>query len=220
MDAYRPLAEAETMVDQQLVARGIRDERVLDAMRRVPRHRFVPRMSISEAYADKALPTAAGQTISQPYMVALMTSLLAVKPGHKVLEIGTGSGYQTAVLAMMGADVVTMEVHASLSHFARKMIDDIGLSERVTFVEGDGTLGCKPHAPFDGILVTAGAPHTPKRLKEQLAEGGRIVIPLGDRASQTLTVVTRRDDNGEWRMEESVPCRFVPLVGADGWRAE
>jgi len=218
MNTYRPLAEAETMVDQQLIARGIRDERVLDAMRRVPRHRFVPRVTVAEAYADKALPTAAGQTISQPYMVALMTSLLAVEPGHKVLEIGTGSGYQTAVLAMIGADVVTMEVYASLTHFARKMIDDIGLTDRVTFVEGDGTLGCQPHAPFDRILVTAGAPHVPKRLKEQLTDDGRIVIPLGDRASQTLTVVTRRD--GEWQTEASVPCRFVPLVGEDGWADE
>jgi len=211
-------APAKIRLIMELRRDGITDTAVLSALERVPREMFVPDTFADRSYDNIALPIDQGQTISQPYMVALMTSLLAVEPGHKVLEIGTGSGYQTAVLAMIGADVVTMEVHASLTHFARKMIDDIGLTDRVTFVEGDGTLGCQPHAPFDRILVTAGAPHVPKRLKEQLADDGRIVIPLGDRASQTLTVVTRRD--GEWQTEASVPCRFVPLVGEDGWADE
>lgn len=203
------------MVNEQLAARGIRGEALLDAMSRVPRHRFVPQISIVEAYADKALPTTEGQTISQPYIVALMTALLTVEPGNKVLEIGTGSGYQTAVLVQLGAAVWTMEMHERLSQFARRVLGEIGLDDRVQFVTGDGTLGWPDAAPFDRMLVTAGAPHVPKALKQQLTDGGRIVIPIGDRTHQLLEVHEKRGD--EWDVQQSVSCRFVPLVGEDGW---
>jgi len=210
------VAAVERMIAVDLRGRGIRDERVLAAMAAVPRHLFVPAASVQEAYADRALPTADRQTISQPYIVALMTELLDVQPGNKVLEIGTGSGYQTAVLVKLGARVVTVEQFEGLSAFAESMMTKLHMSRHVTFVVGDGTLGYSGEAPYDRIIVTAGAPHIPGALREQLAEGGRIVIPVGDRNDQTL-MVAWRDEQGEWREQATIGCRFVPLTGADGW---
>lgn len=207
---------ARQMVDEQLIARGIADERVLAAMAAVPRHRFVPTLHPFDAYADRAQPTTGGQTISQPYIVARMTELLRVKPGDRVLEIGTGSGYQTAILAWLGAKVVTIERMAGLSDFARGVLRELGLDQRVTCAVGDGTLGWPAAAPYDGILVTAAAPHVPQACRQQLAAGGRIVIPVGDRNEQQLLVVWRDDQT--WRQQSALACRFVPLIGADGWQ--
>ncbi len=215
MMAHEHADLVQWMIEHQLRSRGIRDERVLAAMAAVPRHRFVPALAPLDAYADRALPTASGQTISQPYIVARMTELLRVEPGDKILEIGTGSGYQTAILAWLGAQVVTIERFAGLTDFAGGMLRDLCLDERVTFEVGDGTLGWSPAAPYDSILVTAGAPHVPKAYREQLAAGGRIVIPVGDRENQQLLVVWR--DGQEWRQQSALGCRFVPLIGADGW---
>ena len=206
---------AQRMVEEQLCARGIQDERVLAAMATVPRHLFVPAASPSDAYADRALPTASGQTISQPYMVALMTELLAAQPGDKVLEIGTGSGYQTAVLATLGAKVVTIERVAGLTDFAQARLRELQLDGGVAFEVGDGTLGWPAGAPYAGILVTAGAPRVPLAFRRQLSPAGRIVIPIGDRVEQQLMVIWR--DGGQWRQQSAVGCRFVPLIGADGW---
>jgi len=217
MEEEKELTTAiDRMLDIDLRGRSIRNERVLEVMAAVPRHLFVPNASMQDAYADRALPTAEGQTISQPYIVALMSSLLDVQPGGKVLEVGTGSGYQTAVLIRLGASVVTIEYLAGLSDFAQGMMKKLMLDERVTFVVGDGTLGYPAEAPYDRILVTAGAPHIPHALREQLAPGGRIVIPVGDLSEQML-VVAWRDEHGEWRQQETIGCRFVPLIGADGW---
>lgn len=206
---------ARNMIEGQLRARGIHDQRVLAAMAAVPRHRFVPSVPPQDAYADRALPTASGQTISQPYIVARMTELLDVKPGDRVLEIGTGSGYQTAILAWLGAEVVTMERLPGLADFARGMLRELGLDQRVTCEVGDGTLGWPDAAPYDGILVTAGAPHVPRAYREQLAPAGRIVIPVGDRQEQQLVVVW--NDGQQWRQQSALGCRFVPLIGADAW---
>lgn len=206
---------AQSMVNEQLRARGLTDERVCQAMINVPRHRFVPHIRVDEAYADKALPTAEGQTISQPYMVALMTELLWINPGHKVLEIGTGSGYQTAILAELGATVVTVERVPGLLESAKRILSELELDSSIHFVEGDGTLGYADAAPYDRILVTAGARHLPEALKVQLADGGRIVVPVGGRYEQRLLVYTLND--GRWSKAKSVACRFVPLIGVQGW---
>lgn len=206
---------ARLMVEHQLRARGIVDGGVLDAMGRVPRHRFVPDAALADAYGDIALPTAEGQTISQPYMVAKMSELLGAEPGMKVLEVGTGSGYQTAVLSAMGAMVVTIEQSPLLARRAAKQLAEIGVTEGIEFVVGDGTLGYAAGAPYDRILVTAGAPHLPQAYREQLADDGRIVIPIGDREGQVLAVYQLTPAG--WGVSESTPCRFVPLVGEDGW---
>jgi protein-L-isoaspartate(D-aspartate) O-methyltransferase len=207
---------AQRMVDRHLRGKGIADEAVLEAMSCIPRHRFIPHVRPGEAYDDKALPTAQGQTISQPYMVARMTALLRVEPGCKVLEIGTGSGYQTAILARMGAAVVSIDRLGGLTDSARAALTELGLMGRVKLVTGDGTLGYPPDAPYDRILVTAGAPTLPGSYVRQLAEGGRIVIPIGDRANQVLKCFVR--EGRDWREFDDVPCRFVPLVGEQGWR--
>jgi protein-L-isoaspartate(D-aspartate) O-methyltransferase len=217
MHASEIQAAIAHMIAHDLRGRGLADERVLTAMASVPRHLFVPAATINEAYADGALPTSSNQTISQPFMVALMTTLLDVPPGNNVLEIGTGSGYQTAVLARLGARVVTVEHLPGLSDFAQRMLGDLGLDGDVNFVVSDGTLGYAPRAPYDRILVTAGAPHIPRALKEQLAPGGRIVVPVGDLEAQRL-VVAWRDEAGRWREQPDIGCRFVPLLGADGWK--
>lgn len=203
------------MVDRQLRHRGLCDEAVLEAMRVVPRHLFVPKSHRAEAYADRALPTMEGQTISQPYIVALMTQLLRVTAGLRVLEVGTGSGYQAAVLVHLGARVVTVESHATLADSARLRLAGLQLDDRVEVVVGDGTMGWPQQSPYDRIIVTAAAPQTPGALRDQLAGDGRIVIPLGDRSSQQLVVLERRGQR--WTEQKQLPCRFVSLVGADGW---
>ncbi len=203
------------MVERQLRRRGICDEVVLAAMLHVPRHHFVAADHIRSAYADKALPTAKGQTISQPYMVALMTESLMVRAGLKILEIGTGSGYQTAILAHIGGDVLSVERNGSLAESARLRLQGLGYGDSVKIVVGDGTRGWEQEAPFDRILVTAGAPRVPGAYREQLVDGGRIVIPLGNQTVQQLTSLERHGD--QWTRSESTACRFVPLIGAQGW---
>jgi protein-L-isoaspartate(D-aspartate) O-methyltransferase len=203
------------MVAQQLRARGIRDDRVLAAMEAIPRDRFVGDALRSRAYADEAVPIDAGQTISQPYMVALMTELLAVRPGDRVLELGTGSGYQAAVLAWLGADVISLERHHTLATTARDRLGGLGLADRVDIRVADGSLGDRVDAPFDGIIVTAAAPAIPVELREQLADGGRLVIPVGSRSHQVLMRAIRRGD--DWVDTPHGGCVFVPLVGPGGF---
>jgi protein-L-isoaspartate(D-aspartate) O-methyltransferase len=202
------------MVDEQLAARGITDPHVLDAMRKVPRHRFVAEKYAEHAYRDGPLPIGCSQTISQPYMVAVMTQLLAVQPTDRVLEIGTGSGYQAAVLSQIAREIVTIERHAELATFARRNIENLGITN-VTVLTGDGTQGYSERAPYDGIIVTAGAPAVPQALLDQLADGGRLVCPAGSRQEQTLRVVRRT--GGQFTVQETVPCMFVPLIGREGW---
>ncbi|MEM9882749.1 MAG: protein-L-isoaspartate(D-aspartate) O-methyltransferase [Planctomycetota bacterium] len=206
------------MVQRQLRPRGLADAAVLDAMRRVPRHRFVgPGVSIARAYGDHALPIDAGQTISQPYVVARMTELLRVVPGVRVLEVGTGSGYQAAVLAALGAEVVTVERHAVLSEAAAERWAEVCPDAAITRRVGDGSVGVADLGPFDRIVVTAAAPALPAALDEQLAAGGRLVIPLGDRRDQVLAVFRRESDDDRLVRRDETPCRFVPLVGQQGW---
>jgi protein-L-isoaspartate(D-aspartate) O-methyltransferase len=202
-------------IDEQLVARGIGDSRVLDAMRRVRRELFVPAPSQPLAYTDRALPIGSGQTISQPFMVAAMTEALMLEGTEHVLEIGTGSGYQAAILAELAAHVVTVERRPELAGAARATLASLGY-KNVEVVVGDGTLGLGDRAPFDRILVTAGAPHVPEALTRQLSDQrGRLVIPVGTPAQQWLTIVVR---DGE-RLTETLrdACVFVPLLGRDAW---
>ncbi|MCC7146497.1 MAG: protein-L-isoaspartate(D-aspartate) O-methyltransferase [Phycisphaeraceae bacterium] len=214
---------AQDMVRRQIQARGLTDSRVLAALATVPRHRFVPLLSLEDAYSDRALPTACGQTISQPYIVAAMTCLLHLPDPLdsptpcRVLEVGTGSGYQAAILAEMGARVLTIERIADLAAQARATLQDLGYGDRVSIHVGDGSLGYPAGAPFDRILVTAGAPNPPPALLAQLAVGGRMVIPVGSLNDQRLAVLVRHADH--WDQHECTPCRFVPLVGAQGWPA-
>ena len=204
-------------IDDQLVARGVRDPRVLDAMRRVPRDAFVPAALRPYAYDDRALAIGSGQTISQPYMVAAMTEALGLTGGERVLDVGTGSGYQAAVLAELAREVITIERRPELAEAARVTLGALGY-RTIDVLVGDGTLGSPAHAPFDGILVGAGAPRVPDALREQLArDGGRLVIPVGPPDQQWLVVVTRSGDS--YTESKGVGCIFVPLLGADGWRA-
>jgi protein-L-isoaspartate(D-aspartate) O-methyltransferase len=203
------------MVAEQLKRRGIRDERVLAVMAALPREAFVPGTPDAVAYDDRALPIDAGQTISQPYVVARMTELLEVEPGDRVLEVGTGSGYQAAVLARLGATVRSYERFEELAAGAREHLASLGI-EGVEVVLGDGSAGDAAGAPWDGIIVTAAAPAIPDPLREQLAVGARLVIPVGPRHLQSLTVVERRGD-AEWREWSDGAVVFVPLVGEGGW---
>jgi len=203
------------MVAKQLRRRGIRDERVLDAMATTPREQFVPGVPTSLAYDDRALPIDAGQTISQPYMVARMTELLRVEPGDRVLEIGTGSGYQAAVLAKLGATVTSIERLADLADAARATLRQLGI-EGIDVRVGDGSKGDPDGAPWDGIVVTAAAPAIPHALREQLDVGARLVIPVGPRFQQDLIVVERRSPN-DWQEWSDGAVVFVPLVGEAGW---
>lgn len=198
----------ERMVDEQIARRGIRDPRVLAALRAVPRHAFVAQSTREAAYEDSALPIEAGQTISQPYIVALMTELAHVAPGDKVLEVGTGSGYQAAVLAALGARVYSIEIVRALADSARERLRSLGYDVKVR--HGDGYAGWPEVAPFAAILVTAAPPSVPAPLREQLAVGGRLIIPVGD-AFQELRVITRTASGYE---DESVAAvRFVPMTG-------
>ena len=207
----RDYAEARgAMVARQLKARDIIDPRVLAAMGKVPRHRFVPDYLASLAYGDHPLPIGGGQTISQPYIVALMSQWAAVRPGDKVLEVGTGSGYQAAILAELTDQVFTMELLPELARAAETRLKELGYG-RVRVKTGDGYRGWPEAAPFDAILVTAAAPKLPPALREQLKEGGRLVIPLGE-AGGEQTLVRLRKINGEMKEEERLPVRFVPLV--------
>ncbi len=202
------------MVAVQIAGRGIRDKHVLDAMGRVPREEFVPRIKRHHAYQDSPLSIGSGQTISQPYMVAVMTEALGLSGGELVLEIGTGSGYQAAILAECGARVVTVERIESLLETAKDALGRIGCTD-ITYVAGDGTLGYEELAPYDGIIVTAGAPRVPEALKKQLAEGGRLVIPVGGRGFQECVVLEKK---GAIYAEKHITgCTFVPLLGTDGW---
>lgn len=203
------------MVTTQLRGRGIRDDRVLEAMGRLRREDFVPEGMRRFAYDDAALPIEAGQSISQPYMVAWMTELLDVRPGDRILEIGTGSGYQTAVLALLGASLVTYEREPVLEAEARERLASLGLADQVDFRGGDGSLGDPGGGTYRGIIVTAGAPSVPQGLLDQLDDGGRLVIPVGSRALQELVLVTREGDH--WIPRDQGSCVFVPLVGAGGW---
>ena len=198
-----------------LANKGIYDEGILKAMREVPREKFIPSGVRPHAYKDIALPIGFGQTISQPYTIAIMTQALAVKKNDKVLEIGTGSGYQAALLENMGAKVYSIERHFEIFNNAAKLFDKLGI--RVHCKCADGTLGWTEFAPFDGIIVTAGSPGVPNTLKEQLAIGGRMVIPVGNMHSQTLKVITKIE-NDKFDIEDIPEFAFVPLIGKEGWK--
>lgn len=207
----------EFMVKSQLIPRGIRDERVLTAMKKVPRHIFVDVHIQHRAYDDMALSIGEGQTISQPYMVALMTEILELKGNERVLEVGTGSGYQAAILAELSKEVYTVERVLSLAEKAADRFHSLGYSN-IHIKVADGTLGWPDEAPFDRIIITAGAPKIPDPLIEQVSEGGIIVAPVGDRFSQQLLKVKKY----QGRLVETyhIPCVFVPLIGEHGWKEE
>ena len=205
------------MIRGQLIDRDITDERVLRVMGSIPRHLFVDQAFWPRAYSDHPLPIGHNQTISQPYMVALMTQELGLGEGSKVLEIGTGSGYQAAVLAMLGCRVYTVERYPELSNQAKKVLDDLQIGG-IHFMIGDGSLGCPEFAPYDGIVVTAGAPVVPDNLIDQLAENGVIVIPVGSRHTQRLIKIVKGGKYVE--KSEVCVCSFVPLVGEKAWEDE
>jgi len=200
---------------EQLIAKGITDKNVLKSMGEIKREKFIPAAIKHYAYKDVALPIGYGQTISQPYTVAFMTQLLKLKLKSKVLEIGTGSGYQSALLFNMGMKVYSIERNFDIYNETLKLFDKLGI--RVGCKCGDGTLGWKQYAQFDGIIVTAGSPSVPAELKNQLTPGGRLVIPVGDKETQTLKVVEKEDDES-FSVEEYPQFKFVPLIGKDGWK--
>lgn len=204
----------EKMVRQQIESRGVRDEGVLAAMAKVPRHRFVGEKSGREAYGDYPLPIGHGQTISQPYIVALMTEALELTGNEITLEIGTGSGYQTAILAELSKWVYTIERVQPLAESARRILDHLGY-QNISFRARDGTLGWEEHEPFDAIIVTAAGPKIPKNLKDQLVEGGRLVIPVGSKFDQDLIKLTKTGDS--FTQKSLGGCRFVNLIGVNGW---
>jgi len=206
--------ERERMVDEQLAGRGVTDVRVIAAMRRVPRHRFVQEALRGRAYGDHPLPIGEEQTISQPFIVGLMTSLLELSGREKVLEVGTGSGYQTAVLAALARRVCSIERLPRLAERARAILESLG-SDNVWVRVGNGALGWPDEAPFDCIIVTAGGPSIPPPLVQQLADGGRMVLPVGSHENQTLTVV--ENVGGEIRQRTHGECKFVKLVGKYAW---
>lgn len=207
--------QREELVDE-ITRKGISDLAVIKAIGMVPREKFIEKTMYHMAYKDVALPIGYDQTISQPYTVAFMTQLLNIKKtGMKILEIGTGSGYQAAVLYEMKADVYSIERNVDLHHRANKLFDKLGI--RVHAKYGDGTIGWKEFAPFDGIIVTAGSPTIPQKLKEQLAIGGRMVIPVGDRASQKLYLLKKISES-EYESEIIPEFSFVPLIGREGWK--
>ena len=205
------------MVRRQIEARGILDALILDAFREVPREEFVDEEHRRWAYDDNPLPIEAGQTISQPYIVALMIEAAAIAPGGKVLEVGAGSGYAAAVISRIAESVVAIERHGELAQIARERMARLGY-DNVRIIEGDGTRGCADEAPFDAILAAASGSHVPKPLVDQLAPGGRLVMPVGDPGFvQELVKVTKRPD-GTTKQENLGGVRFVPLIGEEGWR--
>ncbi len=204
----------EKMVKDQLVARGIKNKRVLQVMGKIPRHLFIEEVLAGEAYNDHPVTIGEKQTISQPYLVALMTEILELKGDENTLEIGTGSGYQTAILAELSSRVYTVERIKSLLVNARKLLSELGYSN-ILFKAFDGTLGWNEYAPFDAIMVTAGAPSLPGPLMDQLADNGRMIVPVGDRYSQELIKVIRKGNSLE--QENLGGCRFVNLIGVHGW---
>jgi protein-L-isoaspartate(D-aspartate) O-methyltransferase len=203
------------MVTEQIISRGIQDERLLKALRSVPRHWFVPEEYVNIAYSDSPLPIGQGQTISQPYIVALMTELLELQGEENVLEVGTGSGYQAALLAFLAKRVHTIERHEALAVKAEKVLMMLGLTNVVVHV-GDGTLGLPEYAPFNAIMITAAAPHVPQPLFDQLAEGGSLVLPEGAAGGQMLDLWRKKE--GEYKREHITPVAFVQLRGQYGWK--
>jgi protein-L-isoaspartate(D-aspartate) O-methyltransferase len=217
-DEAAHILERNRMVDDQLIWRGIHDPRVLEAMRSVPRHSFVPDEYLDMAYQDCPLPIGSGQTISQPYIVALMSESLALKGSEKVLEVGTGSGYQAAILAKLAGEVHTIERHTSLAEQARRVLESLGY-DNVCIHVGDGSKGLPEHAPYQAIIVTASAPKVPRPLLEQLDEGGRLILPVGDRwGGQTLQLWERHGD--KYDHEAILAVAFVPLRGEYGWKED
>jgi protein-L-isoaspartate(D-aspartate) O-methyltransferase len=206
------------MVEGQVIGRGISDRRVIDAMLTVPRHKFVEEALEGQAYQDAPLPIGEKQTISQPYMVAVMSEALLLEGTETVLEVGTGSGYQAAVLALISDRVFSVERIPALARRARKVLDGCGFS-KVNIRVADGTLGWRDMSPFDAIVVTAGAPEVPQDYLNQLAIGGRLVIPVGNRDDQILMRITRTGKQ-EYKEEKMLGCRFVPLIGNHGWQGE
>jgi protein-L-isoaspartate(D-aspartate) O-methyltransferase len=202
------------MVERQIRARDIRDERILSAMAAVPRHSFVPSERISDSYADSPLPIGEDQTISQPFMVAAMATALTLRDSDRVLEIGAGSGYQAAVLSLLAREVIAVEVRPRLAAIARERLRRLGFTN-IRIEEGDGSLGLPGSMPYDAILVSAGAPAIPEPLFEQLAEGGRIVAPIGDTDAQQVVRIVK--NGGQALRERLCHCRFVPLIGQYGW---
>ncbi len=212
-DTYKHRGMRRQLV-KTLISKGIKDPNVLGAIGRVPRHYFFEQVFLEHAYQDKAFPIGEGQTISQPYTVAAQTELLNIKPGDKVLEIGTGSGYQCCILLEMGADVYTIEYNKVLFKQARSFLKQIGYHAH--FRLGDGTLGWSSFAPYDKIIVTAGAPRIPEALREQLGKPGSLVIPVGDTDTQKM-ILQKKNESGDFTEEDHDYYRFVPLVGRDGW---
>jgi protein-L-isoaspartate(D-aspartate) O-methyltransferase len=208
------ISQRQAMVEQQLRRRGIHDERVLRAMEEVPRHEFIPEARRYRAYQDEPVPIGEEQTISQPYIVAVMTQLLAVEPENTVLEVGTGTGYQAAVLSRLARQVYTVERHTSLADTAREIFQRLGY-ENIDVVVGDGTRGLPERAPYDRILVAAAAPSVPAPLIDQLAEDGRIIIPVGTSDIQVLQLI--RKNQGQIFTSNLEGCRFVPLIGEGGF---
>lgn len=206
------------MVEDQIIGRGVTDPRVISAMLKVPRHKFVEEALAGKAYQDAPLPIGEKQTISQPYMVAVMSEALMLDGSETVLEVGTGSGYQAAVLALLAERVFSLERIASLARRARKVLDSNGFS-KVNIRLADGTVGWPAMAPFDGIIVTAGAPKVPQEYLDQLSIGGRLIIPVGDRDNQVLMRMTRVGAF-DYDEEKMFGCRFVPLIGNQGWKQE
>ena len=218
MSSVSELSSLEQMIQQQVVDRGIRDPRVLEALRQVPRDRFFPGGSRDDAYADRAAPIGHGQTISQPYIVALMSQRLEIEPTDRILEIGTGSGYQTAILAHLAADVYSIERVKPLLDQAFERLMDLGI-RNVHLQLGDGTMGWPQQAPFDRILIAAGAPQLPRALLlNQLKDGGIAVLPVGPQEEQMLVQVKRKVHG--LVQSEICPCRFVKLIGQEGWAPE
>jgi len=199
---------------ENLKLKGIKDENVLSAILNVPRHEFVQQIMLSHSYKDVALPIGYGQTISQPYTVAIMTEALKLQPNYKVLEIGTGSGYQAAILKQMGMQVFSIERNEQIYKRVQKLFDEKTI--RVHCKCGDGTIGWNEHSPFNGIIVTAGSPTIPENLKKQLAVGGRLVIPVGDKTTQSLKILQKVSDE-KFVVEEIPNFAFVPLIGREGW---